>query len=77
MHNDNIPEEIRRYRRQRIRENSKILEKIGHLGSVIEAEFTMCEMKRALTGVRKTSPGKDEICVEWKHIVPTAKPGKQ
>lgn len=24
----------------------------------------MYEMKRALSGVRKTSPGKDEICVE-------------
>jgi len=55
MHsNDNIPEKMRRYRRQRI------TEKRGHSGS----EFTMYEMKRALSGVRKISPGKDEICVE-------------
>lgn len=62
--NDNIPEEMRRYRRHCIRENPKILEKRGHSCNVIEAEFTMYKLKRALSGVRKTSPGKDEICVK-------------
>lgn len=36
----------------------------GKSGSVIEEAFTMYEMMRALSGVRKTSPGKDDICVE-------------
>lgn len=38
--------------------------KKGYEGSIIEAEFTVYEMKRALSGVNRNSPGKDKICVE-------------
>lgn len=33
-------------------------------GSIIDPEFTLYETKSVLMGVRQTSPGKDEICVE-------------
>lgn len=37
--NDNISEEMRRYRKQRVRENPTILEKRGHTGSVKETLY--------------------------------------
>lgn len=38
-------------------------------GCTLDVKFTLYELKRALAGVRQTSPGKDEICNEMiKHL---------
>lgn len=58
--NDNITDNMKKYREQKVKENDHIYEKKVRLDSI----FTLYELKRALVGVKHTSPGKDEICYE-------------
>ena len=57
-------------------ENKGILGKQANSESVLEKEFTLFELKRALNGAKNTSPGKDGICYKMiKEIDDVAKYG--
>lgn len=62
--NDNITDNMKKYREQKVKENEHIYEKKIPSGSRLDSTFTLYELKRALVGVKHTSPGKDEICYE-------------
>ncbi|XDV47667.1 hypothetical protein PO909_017241 [Leuciscus waleckii] len=62
--NDNITDNMKKYREQKVKENEHIYEKKIPSGSRLDSIFTLYELKRALVGVKHTSPGKDEICYE-------------
>ncbi len=55
---------MRKYREQKVRENAHIYLKKNPSGSMLDSEFTLYELKRALAGLKHTSPGKDDICYE-------------
>src|SRR4029434_10516211 len=57
-------------------ENKGVLGKQANSESVLEKEFTLFELKRALNGAKNTSPGKDGICYKMiKEIDDVAKYG--
>ena len=57
-------------------ENKGILGKEANSESVLDKEFTLFELKRALHGARNTSPGKDGICYKMiKQVDDVAKYG--
>ncbi|MGL5578150.1 MAG: RNA-directed DNA polymerase, partial [Fusobacteriaceae bacterium] len=65
----NISDSMRKHREEKVRENIHIFEKKNETGSTLELDFTLYELKRAIAGVKQTSPGKDEICYEMiKHL---------
>ncbi|KAI7808137.1 hypothetical protein IRJ41_016520 [Triplophysa rosa] len=67
--NENISENMRKYREQKVRENAHIYVKKNPSESMLDSEFTLYELKRVLVGVKYTSPGKDDICYEMiKHL---------
>ncbi len=67
--NSNLSEEMRRYREQIMSKNPQLLEKKGPSGCTLDSEFTLYELKKALAGVKQTSPGRDDICNEMvKHL---------
>uniref|UniRef100_A0A8C1XU29 Uncharacterized protein n=1 Tax=Cyprinus carpio TaxID=7962 RepID=A0A8C1XU29_CYPCA len=67
--NDNISGNMTKYSEQKVRENAYIFVKKNPSGSLLDIEFTLYELKRALTGGKNTSPGKDDICYEMiKHL---------
>lgn len=61
--NDNMSENMRKYRELKVRKNAHIYGK-NPTAIMLDSEFTLYELKRALSGVRNTSPGKDDICHE-------------
>ncbi len=46
--NENISDNMRKYREQKVRENAHIYVKKNPSGSVLDSEFTLYELKRAL-----------------------------
>ncbi len=62
--NENISDNMRKYREQKVRENAHIFLKKNPPGSMLDSECTLYELKRALAGLKHTSPGKDDICYE-------------
>ncbi|XP_063075987.1 RNA-directed DNA polymerase from mobile element jockey [Engraulis encrasicolus] len=58
----NLSPEARVAREEMVRRHPKVLEKKVTVNETSDFPFSMFELKRALSGVRSTSPGKDEIC---------------
>lgn len=62
--NANVSEDMRRYREQCVMDNDRIFVKKNPDGGTLDSDFTLYGMKRALVGIKQTSPGKDGICYE-------------
>ena len=72
----NLTAEELSWRLKVMEENKGILGKQANSESVLEKEFTLFELKRALNGAKNTSPGKDGICYKMiKEIDDVAKYG--
>lgn len=61
VHSMNISDSMRKHREEKVRENIDIFDKRNETGSTLELDFTLYELKRAIAGVKQTSPGKDGI----------------
>jgi len=71
--NSNLSDEMRRYREQILSKNPQLLEEKGPSGCTLDSEFTLYELKKALAGVKQTSPGRDDIGYEMvKHLSETS-----
>lgn len=71
--NSNLSEDVRKARDQTLSKYPHLLEEKGLSGSTLDSEFTLYEVKKALAGVKQTSPGRDDICYEMvKHLSETA-----
>ncbi len=69
VHSNSNLSEKRRYREQIMSKNPQLLEEKGPSGCTLDSEFTLYELKKALAGVKQTSPGRDDICNEMvKHL---------
>lgn len=70
----NLSNEELSWRLEMIEDNRDILNRKEIDGSVLDKEFTLFEMNRALIGVKNTSPGKDGICYRMiEHLSDDAK----
>lgn len=59
--NNNISEEIQINREQSRKEHPNILMEKRPSNDHLDVEFPLHELKRAVGGVKQTTPGKDEI----------------
>lgn len=59
---------MRRKREQAIRDNPNIMVQRRSSESTLDEDFTLYELKQVLTGLRNTSPGKDDICNDKEFI---------
>ena len=59
---NNLSPEAREAREEMVRVHPNVLEKKLDVDNSFDVPFSMFELKRAMSGVRSTSPGKDEIC---------------
>ena len=66
---DNLSDEGKSEREQTMREHSGALGRKESSGDVLDAPFTLEEMKRAIGKSKNSSPGKDQICyIMMKHL---------
>lgn len=66
---DNVSEEAKRLREQNKNQHPDVMIKRNPSGDALDTDFTLYELKRALGGVKHTSPGKDYVCyIMIKHL---------
>lgn len=65
IHSDsNLSEDLRKNRDQILSKYPHLLKDKGPSGCTLDSEFTLHELKKALEGVKQTSPGRHDICYE-------------